>query len=198
MLDLKSQTRMLYAAAVAFVAVAGFGIVWALDSPVTETELIAETGARTEFGLAAADAPRTEVAQPVGNPILDLALQTSLYDPPPPPPKKREPVEPKTAPKATRPPPKKAKPKVDWTLTGTLLGLETPLAILTDAAGETVVKAGGDTIEVGTQSGILKRISAEKVTLEVDGTEVSLTLNRSFQTKAGGANSLKNGRRRNR
>lgn len=200
MMDLNTQRRLLHLLTAAFLVVAVGGVVWAtsdLGSPVGATTQSVASERRSQVSKNTRQ--DREAAPSIDDAILGLELQKTLYDPPPPPPPRQEP-KPKAKPKpvVNRPPARKPKPKLNWTLVGTLIGLDEPIAILADPSGTTHVHGLGDTVELETSSAALKEITAETVTFEIDGASVLLSLDRSFQPKPGSSNSPRNGRRRNR
>ncbi|MEM6468517.1 MAG: type II secretion system protein N [Planctomycetota bacterium] len=196
-MDTKTQARLLYLAATMFASVSVLGVVWAIDPSTSKVPLAERSG---DDGVRSSGESETTAEAPkrIADKTLDLSLQKTLYDPPPPPKPKTTP--PKQAPKVTRPAvtQPKTQPKLNWTLAGTLMGLDQPLAILTDATGNTDVSGLGEAVQLSPEGGVVREILPDRVSVEWNGATVSLPLKRSFQSKSPGGNPKRNNRGRNR
>ena len=129
---------------------------------------------------------------------IDLArsLRGPLYDPPPPPI-----AAPQVRP-TPRPKPTPTLPPLNLTLVGTIIDSEQSLAIIADAAGNFDVKGVGDSLEL-TPAGVrIGQIESEVITLEYQGRESTIRLDRDrldreVSQRPGGAGRQGNNRRRN-
>ena len=184
-MDLTAQRRLITALTAGCLAVAAVGIVWSLggiDSPARQSDSTRGSlrGMKTAVDPPQQETPNVEAAAQVN---LALKLQQPLYDPPQPPPPKPKP-QPK--PVVVRNPPAVKAPRLDWTLTGTIIDSDQSVAILTDASGKTDIRGAGEVVELSPPGVLVRKIDSEKVTLEVRGAESTLRLNSSFQSSGGG------------
>ncbi len=122
--------------------------------------------------------------------IAAQSLRAPLYDAPAPPPAARPP----------QPPPKPApRPKtgLDVTLVGTIIESNQSFAILADSMGKFDIKGIGESLELSPQGMTVESIEAEQVTLEYQGRQSTVQLDRSRKKAAAGGERANN-RRRNR
>lgn len=193
-MDLTTQRRLLTLTAAGFLAIAVGGVVWALgsiDEPIANQ--LSQDGRGQSETKTTID-PSSEPSNRTPKVDFGLPLQASLYDRPKPPPK---PAPKPVVNRTPRPAPVK-KPKLDWTLTGTIIQADRSVAILTDATGKTDIRGTGEEVEL-TPAGILIRsIKSDKVTLDIRGNETTLRLKQSFSGGSGGRNPNRPGRGGNR
>ncbi|PAY16021.1 hypothetical protein CKO51_28805 [Rhodopirellula sp. SM50] len=182
-MDLTAQRRLITALTAGFLAVAAVGIVWSLggiDPPARQSDSTRGSKRGMKTAVDQPQPPTVEAAAPIN---LALKLQQPLYDQPKPPPPKPKP-QPK--PVVVRNPPAVKAPRLDWTLTGTIIDSDQSVAILTDASGKTDIRAAGEVVELSPPGVLVRKIDSEKVTLEVRGTESTLRLKSSFPSTGGG------------
>ena len=129
------------------------------------------------------DAGRKERAEPakpanVDVPPLDQriasrSLRGPLYDPPPPQ------ARPKPEPVPAAAPPRQ--PQLDLTLVGTIIEENESVAILSDASGQFDIKGIGESLELVPAGVTVESIESEQVTLQYQGHQSTIQLNRSFK-----------------
>ena len=185
-MDLVAQRRLINGTAATLLAAAAGGVFWSLgplDSKRTDPTNAA--AGRTPDRVAKAEQPQGDDR---GSDVdLRLALQKPLYEPPPPPPRPVKPVaKPVTVPRSIKP----KKPKLDWSLAGTIIEAKRSVAILTDATGKTDVREAGEVVDLDPPGVLVRKIDSDTVTLEIDGDRTTLQLDR--KRRAGGG--AKNGR----
>ncbi|WP_182866113.1 hypothetical protein [Stieleria mannarensis] len=199
-MDVTAQRRLLNTLTAGFVALAVAGIVWSfsdigvLDPP--SATVLSPPGEVSDADPNAGDqsADGRPVSDVATRDDLSLRLLRPLYDPPKPPPPKPQP---KPESVVERNPPPARAPRLDWTLTGTIIDADRSVAILTDATGKTDIRAAGELVELLPAGVLVRTIDSQKVTLELRGTESTLRLKPSFQS-GGAANPDRQNRRRNR
>ena len=180
-MDLINQRRFLNALAVGFLAVAAGGVAWSLGSLDPQKNEQAATSNRSP-GRAAigAGAGTSTEADHAGDRRVDLSLSLldPLYEPPKPPP------EPKTKPAPVRKPtpPVARAPRLNWTLTGTIIDPDRRVAILTDDTGKTDIRSVGEEVELTPAGVLIRKIDADNVTVEIAGKKSTLRLEKSFRT----------------
>ncbi|QEG02835.1 hypothetical protein Mal15_69560 [Stieleria maiorica] len=201
-MDVTAQRRLLNTLTAGLVAFAAGGVVWSLgdigaSDPPAVTVLEppnAALDAQRNRNAELRSAEKPSAGSAVTGDVLSLKLLQPLYDPPKPPPPKPQP---KPQPVVVRNPPAPRAPRLDWTLTGTIIDADRSVAILTDASGKTDIRAAGEVVELSPAGVLVRKIDSQKVTLELRGTESTLRLQPTFQP-GGGANADRQNRRRNR
>ena len=83
-------------------------------------------------------------------------------------------------------------------LDGTIIDPKQSVAILSDASGKTDIRSVGEEVELSPPGVLVRKISADHVTLEMRGKQSTIRLQQSFKSSAGGGNLDRQNRRRNR
>ena len=179
-----AQQRLLYALAALCLTGAAGTVFWAAsgidsvsleyDPRVLADETLDPESAERESAVAAVD--------------LTRRLRAPLYDPPPQPPKAKPVVKRSPAP---QPPPK---PKLELTLVGTIIDAKERLAIIVDADGNFDVKGVGESLELQPPGVRIDQIEAEHISLQFQGSESTLRLDKQQQRR--NASSRRSGNRR--
>ena len=121
---------------------------------------------------------------------LSRSLRAPLYDPPPTPPQRPPKVRPVSRPKPTPP------PRLNLTLVGTIIDPDQSLAIVADADGNFDVKGVGDSLELQPAGVRIGQIKAEVITLQYQGNESSIRIDKEA-SRPTGSKRQGNNRRRN-
>jgi hypothetical protein len=186
-MDLTTQRRCLGAIAGGLLIGTAGAILWSLsgiDASVMGHD--PTQGQRVQPAI-----PSEINAQPYDASIAAKSLRGPLYDPPPPPTQRVE--QPKPPPST---PPKQT--SLDITLVGTIIEASQSVAILSDSSGKFDIKGIGESLELSPPGITLKNIESEQVTVQYQGRESTLQLDRSRKKPTGGAGGKRaNNRRRN-
>ncbi|MCD0458791.1 type II secretion system protein N [Roseiconus lacunae] len=190
---MKQQQRCLVAATVACFAGAVWAAVWAVAPLEAPPTLAAITRPDVRPPIQTAD--DVDGATSVGAIDFSFSIQKPLYDPPPPPPKPQQPARfvPKPVSRPSAP-----KPKLNWTLVGTIIDPTQRLAILSDESGKTDIRRVGETIELAPPGVQVKSIASEKVILDVNGATSTLHLKKTLTASSDDRSNVRGNRRRNR
>ena len=181
-MDLTTQRRLLKSLTAGFLVVAAGGVVWSMGGIDESSRDSAMVSGSPKTSIQPDNNPESGSAADKTDQVdLSLPLQKSLYDPPKPEPPKPKPV---VVRQPTKPKPKK--PRLDWTLTGTIIDPGRSLAILTDATGKTDIRSAGEEVELSPPGVLVRKIDSDKVTLEIQGDQSTLRLKQSFQSGNGG------------
>ncbi len=186
-MDITNQRRCLLAIAVGlFVGTAG-AIGWSLrridtSSPVTNVG----RGQQLQPAVIRDDSP------PFDERLAAQSLRGPLYDPAPPP-------KPRPKPKAApTPTPAPRQPTLGLTLVGTIIETDQSVAILSDASGQFDVKGIGESLELLPAGVTVQSIESEQVTLQYQGRQSTVQLDRSTKKSGAGGVQRGNNRRKNR
>lgn len=183
-MDITTQRRCLTAIAGGLLIGAVGAIGWSLSEIDTSTPIDKDVQREPVQPATRGDNP-----QPFDERIALQSLRGPLYDPP-------APAE-RAKPSSTPPPPPQ-QPKLDLTLVGTIMEANQSVAILSDASGQFDVKGIGELLELLPAGVTVQNIQAEQVTLEFQGRQSTVQLDRSSKRPGGGAGQRGNNRRRNR
>ncbi len=196
-MNLTTKRRLIQGAAGAFLVAALGSVVWSLKAVDATT---ADNGMSTSVAnqrVSNLSNSRASSTQPPTNASKNglaadfgLPLQRPLVDPPK---VVRKPASPQTPPVAViKPPPKPAaKPRLNWTLVGTIIAADQSVAILTDADGKTDVRGVGEEVDLEPAGVRVQSIEGDQVTLDVQGNRQSIQLNRAFDSSSQGSSSGK-------
>ncbi|MCC9599468.1 hypothetical protein LOC67_02765 [Stieleria sp. JC731] len=187
-MNVKLQHRLLQSFSAGLIAGTLWAAVWAF-LPLNEPEQAIPLDT-TPTGAAAVAQTNDQAQSPVD---LALAIQKPLYDPPKVVAKPSAPARVVQKP-VVRPP---AKPKLDWTLIGTIIEPNKRVAIISDASGKTVIRSEGEAVALSPTGARVASIASNKVTLEIDGQQASLKLRKASPTSDSDSDERPN-RRRNR
>lgn len=184
-MNLTTQRRSIYGAAAGLVAVAGMGMIWSVSSIEGNETLADPLAIRSPRAAESPDQQPTTTSDATAKIDFAVPLQQTLVDvvkrPPKPAPRK---VVPPPPPRKVTPPPVK-KPRLDWTLVGTVIDGDQSIAIFSDSSGKTDVRRVGETVELSPSGVVVRQIDSDEVTLEMRGGESKLTLTRSFKSNGG-------------
>jgi hypothetical protein len=184
--DIAAQQRLLYAIAGSFLLGTTGAVYWS-------TSAIAPAAVTVD---RRANSPAVTGREPAPTPAAgaddDLlrSLRAPLYDPPPTPPTAPTNARPVPRPKPTPP------PRLNLTLVGTIIDPDQSLAIIADADGNFDVKGVGDSLELKPAGVRIGQIESEAITLQYQGKESTIRLEKEASRPTGGGRQG-NTRRRN-
>ena len=184
--DIAAQQRLLYAIAGSCLLGATAAVYWS----TSEIAPAAVTVDRRVNGPAATGGESAPTHTAGVDAVLRRSLRAPLYDPPPAPPKTPANVRPVPRPKPTPP------PRLNLTLVGTIIDPDHSLAIVADADGNFDVKGVGDSLELQPAGVRIGHIEAEVITLQYQGREATIRLDREA-SRPTGSKRQGNNRRRN-
>ncbi len=186
-MDITNQRRCLAAIAGGLLVGTAGAIGWSL-SGIDTSSPISKVGQGPQIQPAIS----SEDPQPFDERIVAQTLRGPLYDPPAAPSPSVE------RPKPT-PAPTPQQPMLDLTLVGTIIEANQSIAILSDSAGQFDVKGIGESLELLPAGVTVQNIEAEQVTLQYQGRQSTVQLDRSAKKSGGGgANQRGSNRRKNR
>lgn len=185
-MDIAAQQRLLYAIAGSCLLGATGAVYWS----TSEIAPVAVAVDRRATGPAATGGESAPAPTAGVDAVLLRSLRAPLYDPPPAPPKAPTNVRPVKRPKPTPP------PRLNLTLVGTIIDPDQSLAIVADADGNFDVKGVGDSLELQPAGVQIGHIEAEVITLQYQGKEETIRLDRDASQPAG-SRRQGNNRRRN-
>ncbi len=183
-MDITNQRRCLTTIAGGLLVGTAGAIGWSLSgidtsSPITKVG----QGQQVQAAIGSDD------PQPFDERIAAQTLRGPLYDSPLP--------ADRSKPKPT-PTPTPQQPILDLTLVGTIIEANQSIAILSDSAGQFDVKGIGESLELLPAGVTVQNIEAEQVTLQYQGRQSTVQLDRSTKKSGGGARPRGNNRRKNR
>lgn len=184
-MSVTAQQRLLYLLAGTCLVAAAWVVYWSMaEFPPPRQADSGATDQQPGFSSASGSSSRSDV---------DLArpLRGPLYDPPPQPPRKPPVAKPVRKPQPAPP------PKLNFTLVGTIIDDDQRLAIIADAKGNFDVKGVGEALELQPAGVRIDQIEQEEISVEFEGVESKLRLDRDVKPAAGSTRGGGN-RRRNR
>jgi type II secretory pathway component PulC len=183
-MDITNQRRCLAAIAGGLLVGTAAAIGWSLSGINTPSPI-----SKVGQGQQVQPAISSDNLQSFDERIAARTLRGPLYDSP------AAPSVPVARPKPT---PTPQQPKLDLTLVGTIIEANQSIAILSDSAGQFDVKGIGESLELLPAGVTVQKIEAEQVTLQYQGRQSTVQLDRSAKESDGRANQRGNNRRKNR
>ncbi len=187
-MDITTQRRAMNAVAIGLIVAAVGVAYWSMS----------------ELGESLASNDRREITTPLTNADAELVLITKdpismrtlrgpLYDAP-------EPPQPVVSPPPSKPvvPKQPVVSQLDLKLVGTIIDDQQSVAIVTDASGSFDVKSSGETLELIPPGVTIQSIEAEQITLNYQGRESTIQLDRSGSAVPASMPTRPNARGRNR